>query len=51
MITSIKDKSGIDFKPEAGDESWLPVNEFLDKPVEPDILLEKVKTLLNPPSE
>lgn len=48
MITSVKDKSGIDFKSEAGDESWLPVNEFLDKPVEPDVLLEKVKTLLAP---
>jgi CheY-like chemotaxis protein len=48
MITSVKDRSGIDFKPEAGDESWLPVNEFLDKPVEPDVLLEKVKTLLTP---
>ncbi len=51
MITSVKDKSGIDFKPEAGDDSWLPVNEFLDKPVAPDVLLEKVKTLLTPPSK
>ena len=51
MITSVKDKSGIDFKPEAGDESWLPVNEFLDKPVEPGILLQKVKTLLTLPSK
>ena len=48
MITSVKDKSGIDFKSEAGDESWLPVNEFLDKPVEPGVLLEKVKALLTP---
>jgi two-component system, OmpR family, alkaline phosphatase synthesis response regulator PhoP len=48
MITSVKDKSGIDFKSEVGDESWLPVNDFLDKPVEPDVLLEKVKILLTP---
>jgi DNA-binding response OmpR family regulator len=48
MITSVKDKSGIDFKPEVGDESWLPANEFLDKPVEPAMLLKKVKALLTP---
>jgi CheY-like chemotaxis protein len=48
MVTSIKEKSGVDFKAAAGDEEWLPVNEFLDKPVAPDVLLEKVKMLLNP---
>jgi two-component system alkaline phosphatase synthesis response regulator PhoP len=48
MITSVKERSGIDFKPEAGDESWLPVDEFLDKPVTPDVLLQKVKMLLGP---
>jgi DNA-binding response OmpR family regulator len=47
MLTGIKDKSGIEFKSEAGDETWLPVDEFLDKPVEPEVLLEKVKTLLS----
>jgi len=46
MLTAIKDKTGIDFKPEAGDESWLPVDDFLDKPVKPDVLLEKVGELL-----
>ena len=48
MITSMKERSGFDFKPEAGDESWLPVNEFLDKPVAPNVLLENVKRLLTP---
>ena len=33
MLTAVKDKTGLDFKPTAGDESWLPVEEFLDKPV------------------
>ena len=46
MITAVKEKTGIDFKPVAGDESWLPVEEFLDKPIEPDVLLTKVKALL-----
>lgn len=47
MVTSVKEKTGIDFKPAAGDESWLPVEEYLDKPVRPEVLLEKVKKLLS----
>ncbi len=46
MLTSVKEKTGIDFKDAAGDEEWLPVQEFLDKPVKPDVLLEKVAALL-----
>jgi two-component system alkaline phosphatase synthesis response regulator PhoP len=46
MLTAVKEKTGLDFKPTAGDESWLPVEEFLDKPVKPDVLLEKVQNLL-----
>lgn len=47
MITSVKEKVGIDFKSEAGDDSWLPVQDFLDKPVQPDVLLQKVADILN----
>ena len=46
MITATKEKTGLDFKPEAGDEAWLPVEDFLDKPVNPELLLSKVKELL-----
>ncbi|MBN1805501.1 MAG: response regulator [Sedimentisphaerales bacterium] len=46
MLTSVKEKTGIDFKEAAGDEEWLPVEEFLDKPVKPDELLDKVRNLL-----
>jgi CheY-like chemotaxis protein len=46
MLTAVKDKTGIDFKPEAGDQTWLPVEEFLDKPVRPDVLIQKVEALL-----
>jgi two-component system alkaline phosphatase synthesis response regulator PhoP len=46
MLTAIKEKTGIDFKPSAGDETWLPVEEFLDKPVKPEQLIEKVELLL-----
>ncbi len=47
MITAVKEKTGLDFGAEAGDEAWLPVDGFLDKPVRPDVLLEKVESLLN----
>jgi len=46
MLTAVKDKTGLDFKATAGDQAWLPVEEFLDKPVKPDVLLEKVASLL-----
>ena len=46
MLTGVKDKTGLDFKSEAGDQAWLPVEEFLDKPVKPKVLLEKVEDLL-----
>jgi CheY-like chemotaxis protein len=48
MLTGVKQKTGLDFKTSAGDESWLPVDEYLDKPVRPDTLLAKVKDLLRP---
>lgn len=46
MLTAVKEKTGIDFKSAAGDEEWLPVEDYLDKPVKPDILIEKVGALL-----
>lgn len=46
MLTAVKDKTGLDFKPTAGDDAWLPVEEFLDKPVKPDVLVEKVAALI-----
>jgi CheY-like chemotaxis protein len=46
MLTGVKQKTGIDFKTTAGDEDWLPVEEYLDKPVKPDVLLAKVEDLL-----
>ena len=46
MLTGVKRVTGLDFKSEAGDQAWLPVEEFLDKPVKPDVLLAKVEDLL-----
>lgn len=47
MLTAVKEKKGLDFKSAAGDEDWLPVEAFLDKPVKPDILIDKVQDLLS----
>ena len=46
MVTAIKEKTGWDFKNEAGDEVWLPVNDYVDKPLKPDELISKVEALL-----
>ena len=46
MLTGIKDKTGIGFKSAAGDPTWLPVDGYLEKPVEPNALLAEVEKLL-----
>lgn len=43
MLTSIHDTTSLRFGPE---EDYLPVDAFVDKPIEPDDLLEKVTALL-----
>ncbi len=47
MLTGVKDKTGIDFKSSAGDPTWLPVDAFLDKPVESETLLAEVEKVLS----
>jgi CheY-like chemotaxis protein len=46
MLTAVKEKTGLDFKKEAGDETWLPVDDYVDKPLKPDVLISKVELLL-----
>jgi CheY-like chemotaxis protein len=46
MLTGIKEETGIGFKDAAGDPAWCPVDGFLEKPVQPDALLEEVGKLL-----
>ncbi|UCF14661.1 MAG: response regulator [Phycisphaerales bacterium] len=47
VLTSVKDRTGIDFKSDAGDPAWLPVQGFLDKPVESGALLAEIERLLS----
>lgn len=47
MLTGVKNKTGIDFKSTAGDPAWCPVDGFLEKPVEPDVLVQEIQKLLS----
>lgn len=51
MLTGVRDKTGVDVKSSAGDPTWLPVDAFLEKPVEPDTLFAQVERLLSNTSE
>lgn len=46
MLTAIKEKSGLDFKKEAGDTTWLPVDDYCEKPLDPQELIAKIEKLL-----
>ena len=42
MATSVSKKTGFSFDKER-DAEFLPVNEFLEKPIEPKVLIDKVR--------
>lgn len=42
MVTSVGARTGFSFDRNR-DQDYLPVNEFLEKPVEPKVLLDKVR--------
>ena len=46
MLTAIGDKTGFKFSDVAGDKTWLPVDDYCDKPLHPDELISKVEALL-----
>jgi hypothetical protein len=46
MLTGVKEQTGVDVKSSAGDPTWLPVDGFLDKPIQPAQLLSEVERLL-----
>lgn len=43
MVTAIHTTTSLRFGP---DEAYLPVDDFVEKPVDPDLLLHKAQTLL-----
>ena len=46
MLTSVEERTGVEIRSSAGDPDWLPVEKFLDKPVEPEVLLAEIEKLL-----
>jgi len=45
MLTAIGKQKGMAFSPET-DQEFLPVDDFVEKPIQPHILLQKVEALL-----
>lgn len=45
ILTAIVEKKRMKFSPQA-DGDFLPVDDFVEKPIRPQVLLEKVKKLL-----
>ena len=45
MLTNIDNEMQIDYKAESGNAEWLPVDDYLIKPIEPKLLLQKVANL------
>jgi CheY-like chemotaxis protein len=48
MLTAIGKEKNMKFNPET-DNEYLPVQAFLEKPVQPKLLIEKVRALLGTP--
>jgi DNA-binding response OmpR family regulator len=46
MLTAVNTRSPFGFSAKDIDEDWLPVTDFLEKPVDLDVLLERVTALL-----
>ena len=48
VLTAIHTTTSLRFGP---DDAYLPVDDFVEKPVNPDVLLEKVRALIERPRE
>lgn len=46
MLTAMREKTGFDFPGERIHPKFLPVDEYMEKPIEPDALLEKIEQQL-----
>jgi len=51
MLTAINTKFPLGFGPKDIDDDWLPVTDFLEKPVDFDVLVNKVSKLLEQESK
>ncbi len=47
MITALGKKTGFKFSAAAGDKAWLPVDDYVEKPIKSDELISRVEKLLS----
>lgn len=47
MLTGISEITGVNFRAAAADPDWLPADEYLDKPVQADELVDCIEELLS----
>lgn len=47
MLTGISEVTGVNFRAAASDPEWLPADEYLDKPVSPNELIQTIEELLS----
>lgn len=46
MLTSVGDETGVNFQAAMSDSDWLPADSYIEKPIEPDELIEEIRNLL-----
>jgi len=48
MVTAVSEKSGFKFSPQQDnvDQNWIPVDDFIEKPIQSENFLKKVAKLL-----
>jgi DNA-binding response OmpR family regulator len=46
MLTAVNTRFPLGFSEKDIDDDWMPVTEFLEKPVDLDVLAERVETIL-----
>lgn len=46
MLTGISEITGVNFRAASADPNWLPADEYLDKPIQPDELVNCIEELL-----
>ncbi len=46
MLTALREKTGFDFPGKRIHPKFLPVDEYMEKPIEPDVFLEKIEQQL-----
>ena len=49
MLTAINTEFPLGFGPQDIDDAWMPVSDFLEKPVDFSVLRRKVETMLGVP--